>query len=69
MMELEGREVVVEARVECEPPPETQCHVTCRQNQVWVTSAWVGKGVPATGWLPTSAGHTTFIIPAPHITL
>uniref|UniRef100_A0A8C9MAD2 Plexin-B1 n=1 Tax=Panthera tigris altaica TaxID=74533 RepID=A0A8C9MAD2_PANTA len=34
VMELEGREVVVEARVECEPPPETQCHVTCRQNQL-----------------------------------
>ncbi|GAB5568031.1 plexin-B3 isoform X2 [Prionailurus iriomotensis] len=34
VMELEGREVVVEARVECEPPPETQCHITCRQNQL-----------------------------------
>lgn len=34
MMELEGREVVVEARVECEPPPDTRCHVTCRPHQV-----------------------------------
>lgn len=34
MMELEGREVVVEARVECEPPPDTRCHITCRPYQV-----------------------------------
>nr|XP_055199274.1 plexin-B1 isoform X2 [Nyctereutes procyonoides] len=34
VMELEGREVVVEARVECEPPPDTQCHVTCQQHQL-----------------------------------
>uniref|UniRef100_A0A2K6SL59 Plexin-B1 n=1 Tax=Saimiri boliviensis boliviensis TaxID=39432 RepID=A0A2K6SL59_SAIBB len=33
VMELEGLEVVVEARVECEPPPDTQCHVTCQQHQ------------------------------------
>ncbi|XP_042092202.1 plexin-B1 isoform X1 [Ovis aries] len=34
VMELEGREVVVEARVECEPPPDTRCHVTCRPHQL-----------------------------------
>nr|XP_012323058.1 plexin-B1 isoform X3 [Aotus nancymaae] len=33
VMELEGLKVVVEARVECEPPPDTQCHVTCQQHQ------------------------------------
>lgn len=33
-MELEGREVVVEARVECEPPPDTRCHITCRPYQL-----------------------------------
>ncbi|KAL0599833.1 Plexin-B1 [Plecturocebus cupreus] len=33
VMELEGLEVVVEARVECEPPPDIQCHVTCQQHQ------------------------------------
>ncbi|XP_032145583.1 plexin-B1 isoform X2 [Sapajus apella] len=33
VMELEGLEVVVEARVECEPPPDTQCRVTCQQHQ------------------------------------
>ncbi|XP_012915945.2 plexin-B1 isoform X1 [Mustela putorius furo] len=33
VMELEGREVVVEAWVECEPPPDTQCRVTCRRHQ------------------------------------
>lgn len=34
VMELEGLEVVVEARVECEPPPDSQCHVTCQQHQL-----------------------------------
>ncbi|XP_044109590.1 plexin-B1 isoform X2 [Neovison vison] len=34
VMELEGREVVVEAWVECEPPPDTQCRVTCRRHQL-----------------------------------
>ncbi|XP_004676267.1 PREDICTED: plexin-B1 isoform X2 [Condylura cristata] len=34
VLELEGREVVVDARVECEPPPETWCHVTCQQHQL-----------------------------------
>ncbi|XP_022353448.1 LOW QUALITY PROTEIN: plexin-B1 [Enhydra lutris kenyoni] len=34
VMELEGREVVVEARVECEPPPDTQCRVICRRHQL-----------------------------------
>ncbi|XP_053455377.1 plexin-B1 isoform X2 [Nycticebus coucang] len=34
VMELEGLEVVVEARVECGPPPDTQCHVTCQQHQL-----------------------------------
>nr|CAI9700090.1 unnamed protein product [Rangifer tarandus platyrhynchus] len=34
VMELEGREVVVEARVECEPPPDTRCHVTCQPCQL-----------------------------------
>lgn len=67
-MELEGREVAVEAQVECEPPPDTQCHVTCRQHQVWVASAWVHKGMLAAGWLLTSVGRTTFI-PAPDVTL
>uniref|UniRef100_U3F4G2 Plexin-B1 n=1 Tax=Callithrix jacchus TaxID=9483 RepID=U3F4G2_CALJA len=33
VMELEGLQVVVEARVECEPPPDTQCRVTCQQHQ------------------------------------
>lgn len=43
VMELEGREVVVQARVECEPPPGTRCHVTCQRHQVQVKTAWVGK--------------------------
>ncbi|XP_006909115.1 plexin-B1 isoform X2 [Pteropus alecto] len=34
VMELEGREVVVEAQVECEPPPDTRCHVTCQRHQL-----------------------------------
>ncbi|XP_035935149.2 plexin-B1 [Halichoerus grypus] len=34
VMELEGREVAVEARVECEPPPDARCHVTCRRHQL-----------------------------------
>ncbi|EQB77103.1 plexin-B1 [Camelus ferus] len=34
VMELEGREVMVEARVECEPPPDTRCHVTCQPHQL-----------------------------------
>ncbi|KAF3829173.1 hypothetical protein GH733_003437 [Mirounga leonina] len=34
VMELEGREVAVEARVECEPPPDAQCHVTCQRHQL-----------------------------------
>ncbi|XP_008056443.1 plexin-B1 [Carlito syrichta] len=34
VMELEGLEVVVKARVECEPPPDTQCHITCQQHQL-----------------------------------
>lgn len=33
-MELEDREVVLEAQVECELPPGDQCHVTCQQHQV-----------------------------------
>ncbi|XP_004581491.2 plexin-B1 [Ochotona princeps] len=33
VMELEGFEVAVEARVECEPPPDTWCRVTCQQHQ------------------------------------
>lgn len=53
MMELEGREVVVAAQVECELPPDTRCHVTCQQHQVQVWGAWVGSGALATGWLPT----------------
>lgn len=36
MMELEGHEVVVEAQVKCEPPPDTRCHVTCQQHQVQI---------------------------------
>ncbi|XP_076985529.1 plexin-B1 [Tamandua tetradactyla] len=34
VMELEGREVVAKAQVECEPPPDTRCHVTCQQHQL-----------------------------------
>uniref|UniRef100_A0A8C9ASH5 Plexin B1 n=1 Tax=Prolemur simus TaxID=1328070 RepID=A0A8C9ASH5_PROSS len=34
VMELEGLEVVVGARVECELPPDTQCHVICQQHQL-----------------------------------
>ncbi|XP_027625116.1 plexin-B1 [Tupaia chinensis] len=33
VLELEGLEVAVEARVECEPPPDTQCQITCQQHQ------------------------------------
>ncbi|MEJ1285834.1 hypothetical protein NN561_016831 [Cricetulus griseus] len=33
VMELEGLEVAVEAQVECEPPPDTWCHVKCQQHQ------------------------------------
>lgn len=43
VMELEGREVVREARVECELPPDAQCRVTCQQLQVQTMGAWVGK--------------------------
>ncbi|KAF6313315.1 plexin B1 [Rhinolophus ferrumequinum] len=34
VMELEGREVVLEAQVACELPPDTQCRVTCQQHQL-----------------------------------
>ncbi|XP_007533648.1 plexin-B1 isoform X1 [Erinaceus europaeus] len=34
VMELEGREVVVQAVVECEPSPDTWCRVTCQQLQL-----------------------------------
>ncbi|XP_006893002.1 PREDICTED: plexin-B1 [Elephantulus edwardii] len=34
VMELEGREVVVSARVECEPPPDTRCYITCQPHQL-----------------------------------
>ncbi|XP_073086650.1 plexin-B1 isoform X2 [Manis javanica] len=34
VMELEDREVVLEAQVECELPPGDQCHVTCQQHQL-----------------------------------
>ncbi|XP_055985797.1 plexin-B1 isoform X2 [Sorex fumeus] len=34
VMELEGRQVVVGALVECEPPPDTWCRVTCQQHQL-----------------------------------
>lgn len=34
VMELEGLEVAVEAQVECEPPPDTWCHIRCQQHQV-----------------------------------
>lgn len=30
---LEGLEVAVEAQVECEPPPDTWCHIKCQQHQ------------------------------------
>ncbi|MBZ3877344.1 Plexin-B1 [Sciurus carolinensis] len=33
VLELEGLEVVVEARIECAPPPDTWCHVTCQHHQ------------------------------------
>lgn len=53
-MELEGREVAVAAQVECEPPPDTRCHVMCQRLQVRALGAWVGGG-PGPGWLPTPA--------------
>lgn len=62
MMELEGREVVLEAQVACELPPDTQCRVTCQPHQVQIMSAWV-----ATGWPPPLAGRTT-LIPAQVLT-
>ncbi|XP_054991158.1 plexin-B1 isoform X1 [Sorex araneus] len=34
VMELEDRQVVVGALVECEPPPDTWCRVTCQQHQL-----------------------------------
>ncbi|XP_053525163.1 plexin-B1 isoform X4 [Artibeus jamaicensis] len=34
VMELEGREVAVAAQVQCEPPPDTRCRVTCQQLQL-----------------------------------
>lgn len=34
VMELEGREVVLEAQVACELPPDTQCRVTCQPHQL-----------------------------------
>nr|XP_021519155.1 plexin-B1 isoform X2 [Meriones unguiculatus] len=33
VLELEGLEVAVEAQVECEPPPDTWCHIRCQQRQ------------------------------------
>ncbi|KAM4821370.1 plexin-B1 [Thomomys bottae] len=39
VMELEGREVAVEARVECEPPPHTTCRITCQQHQLHYKAA------------------------------
>ncbi|PNI80857.1 PLXNB1 isoform 5 [Pan troglodytes] len=48
VMELEGLEVVVEARVECEPPPDTQCHVTCQQHQVEPLTGPVDGGTRVT---------------------
>lgn len=30
---LEGLEVAVEAQVQCEPPPDTWCHIRCQQHQ------------------------------------
>lgn len=62
VMELEGREVVLEAQVACELPPDTQCRVTCQPHQVQIMSAWV-----ATGWPPPLAGRTT-LIPAQVLT-
>lgn len=59
VMELEGREVVVEAQVECEQPPDTRCHVTCQQQQVRITGTWVGQGY----W--PQAGYQSQL-PAPH---
>ncbi|XP_075403398.1 plexin-B1 [Tenrec ecaudatus] len=34
VMELEGQELVVAGLVECEPPPETRCHITCQRCQL-----------------------------------
>lgn len=34
VLELEGREVVVGALVQCEPAPDTLCRVTCQQHQL-----------------------------------
>ena len=51
MMELEGHEVVVEARVECELPPDTRCHVTCQQHQVQIPSpGWARARWPQAGY-------------------
>lgn len=33
MLVLEGLEVAVEAQVQCEPPPDTWCHIRCQQHQ------------------------------------
>lgn len=65
VMELEGREVVVEAQVECEPPPDTRCRVTCQRHQVQVISAWAGKGAwPRAGCrLQRAAPHSSQLRP------
>lgn len=47
-MQLEGLEVVVKARVECELPPDTWCHVTCQQHQVQTMGAWMGHRLVVT---------------------
>lgn len=54
-MELEGREVAVAAQVECEPPPDTRCRVTCQQHQVQPSV----PGWAVVPWLPASAGAHT----------
>lgn len=44
MLVLEGLEVAVEAQVECEPPPDTWCHIKCQQHQVWNMQGWAQAG-------------------------
>lgn len=56
MLELEGHEVVVGALVQCEPPPDTLCRVTCQQRQVQTSSIpGRGRGALAESYLPRLA--------------
>lgn len=76
-MELEGREVVVEARIECELPPDTRCHVTCQQHEVQIKSpGWAEVPWPRALYQPhlavphSSQPHSDHVIqgsPEPHL--